>query len=53
MGALQLVTMVALDQGRGTQRQMGAPFTLTRLRDLTLGDAHAALLLDWVEDAAV
>src|SRR6185295_2721117 len=41
---LQLVAMRALHQGWRADRQMGASLTLARLRDLSLGDAHARLL---------
>lgn len=44
MGALQLMTVVTFDQGRGAQREMRAAFAFPRFRDFALGDTHAALL---------
>ena len=42
VGALQLMAVVAFDQGRGSQREMSAAFALARFRHFALGDAHAA-----------
>ena len=41
MRALQLVTMLALDEGRRADRQVCATLSLPSLRDLSLGNAHA------------
>jgi hypothetical protein len=41
MGALQLVTVLALDQRRCADREMRAALTLARLGHLSLGNAHA------------
>jgi hypothetical protein len=41
MRALQLMTVVALDEWRCADREVRAALTLARLRDLSLGDAHA------------
>jgi hypothetical protein len=41
MRALELVTVLALDQRRRADGQMRTPLALARLRYLSLGDAHA------------
>ena len=41
MGALQLMTVIALDQRRSADGEMRTALTLTRLGYLSLGDAHA------------
>jgi hypothetical protein len=41
MGALELVTVLALDQRRSADREVRAALTLARLGNLSLGDAHA------------
>jgi hypothetical protein len=41
MGALQLVTVAALDQRRCADGQVRAPLALARLGYLSLWDAHA------------
>ena len=41
MRALQLVTVLALDEGRRADRQVCATLSLPSLRDLSLGNAHA------------
>ena len=46
MSALQLMTMVALNQWRCADREMRAALTLARLGYLSLGNAHAELLND-------
>ena len=44
MCPLQLVTVLALDEWRGADREMRAPLALARLGYLSLGNAHAELL---------
>jgi hypothetical protein len=53
--ALQLVAVVALDERRGADREMRTAFTLARLGNLPLGDAHAnnSLTMTRLGDAAV
>src|SRR5688500_18709958 len=41
MGALELMTVIALDERRRADREMRAARTLARLGNLTRGNAHA------------
>jgi hypothetical protein len=41
MRALELMAVIALHERRGADGEMGAPFALARLGNLSLGNAHA------------
>ena len=45
MGSLQLVAVLAFDERRHTDREMGTTLALSGLGNLALGDAHEKLLL--------